>query len=227
MRKELFMAKLSEIVYKRDSRMREELEKLGIKSFIKREIKDLKYIIIEKNDELYMAIRGSANKKNWMRNFNFFPKKGVHRGFKKASDVILKDIKLLKLEDKLINVTGHSLAGAISMLVGLELKANSIYTFGQPRVFTRKKKINLDGILYKRYINNLDVVTQVPPVWLGYKHHTIPYYITHNGVIYIDPSDKVITVDRLETLAKNKNIKETYKDHEISYYIKLIEDGIK
>ena len=221
MKRELFMVKLSEIVYKRDSRMREELKKIGIKSFIKREIKDLKYIVIEKDNELYIAVRGSVNKKNWMRNFNFFPKKGIHRGFKKASDIILKDIKKLKLKNKLINVTGHSLGGGISVLLGLELKTNSTFTFGQPRVFTKKKKIDTSTI--KRYVNNLDIVTQLPPIWLGYKHQSKPYYIAQNSKIYVNPSDNVIALDRAKTIIDDKRLNETYKDHSISYYVDLLE----
>jgi len=229
MEKKEVMARLSSIAYKRDDRIKEELNKLGFGIPVIREIKDLKYFITHRNEEVYIGIRGSVNKRNWMRNANCFTRKGIHRGFIRAKNIIFKDIEELKLKNLPTNITGHSLGGAISLLLGVEMKENkynikSIYTFGQPRVCKKKAKLEdrIIGIDYKRYVNNLDVVSQVPPAFFGYIHTDPLYYISCTGEIYIKPSDRAVSIDRVKTLALAQDPKELYKDHEIQYYISLL-----
>ena len=231
MKKEELMARLAGVAYKRDSRIKEELKKLGFKTPMIRVVKDLKYFISTYNDEIYIGIRGSVNKRNWVRNFNFFPKKKTHRGFRKGSDLLFKDIEELKLKDLSINISAHSLGASLALLLGIKMgdenyNIKSIYGFGCPRVFTKKKDIDegLDGIDCKSFVNNLDVVTQLPPVFpFGYEHKNDRHYINHKGGILVNPSDQAIALDRIDGLAEDKSPKELYKDHEISYYVKLLQ----
>ena len=64
----------------------------------------------------------------------------LHRGFRDASLVIMKDIKENYRLEKTVYLTGHSLGGAIAQVMGLWLDMEGynvqIYTFGSPKVST-------------------------------------------------------------------------------------------
>jgi hypothetical protein len=230
MNKRLLLCKLAEIAYKRDSRIKEELKKLGFYNSIIREIKDLKYFITFSNEEIYISVRGSANKKNWWRNINCLTKKGIHRGFLGASKIIFKDIEELGLKDLPINLTGHSFGSAVASLLGINMKVHkynikSVYAYGQPRVCKKRAKLKdkIGNIDYRRYVNNVDIVCQVPPSCLGFKHFGSLRYVDSNGIVLINPSNETISIDRIKTLENSKNIEELIKDHEVSYYVSLLE----
>ena len=113
----------------------------------------------------------------------------VHRGFYAEYDKVIPGIKEAlakhdKKGDKTLWVTGHSLGGAMAVLVAAELKPNGgLHTFGQPRVGTKAFLPALDGIKYYRYRNNNDAVTAVPPSFLCFKHGGVLRYINTYGNI--------------------------------------------
>ena len=84
------------------------------------------YITIEdawvhKDGETIISIRGSNNLKNWLRNFDIgrlqLAQGRVHGGFLKNAEKLYKHIKdHIDYRDK-IYVTGHSLGGALAMLI--------------------------------------------------------------------------------------------------------------
>ena len=113
----------------------------------------------------------------------------VHRGFYAEYDKVIPGIKeALKKHDKKGNktvwVTGHSLGGAMAVLVAAELQpSGGLHTFGQPRVGNKAFLKSLDGIKYYRYRNNNDIVTAVPPSWLFFRHGGVLRYINTYGNI--------------------------------------------
>ena len=113
----------------------------------------------------------------------------VHRGFYAEYDKVIPGIKeALKKHDKKGNktvwVTGHSLGGAMAVLVAAELQpSGGLHTFGQPRVGNKEFLKSLDGIKYYRYRNNNDIVTAVPPSWLFFRHGGVLRYINTYGNI--------------------------------------------
>jgi len=113
----------------------------------------------------------------------------VHRGFYSEYEKAIPGIKEAlakhnKKGDKTLWVTGHSLGGAMAVLVAAELKPDGgLHTFGQPRVGTKGFLSALDGIKYYRYRNNNDAVTAVPPSFLCFKHGGVLRYINTYGNI--------------------------------------------
>jgi len=112
----------------------------------------------------------------------------VHSGFwEEANKVypgILKAVKAGRKNKEKVYVCGHSLGGAMAVLVAAELQPNGgLHTFGQPRVGNAEFLKCLSDLSYYRYRNNNDIVTAVPPSWLFFKHGGVLRYINTYGNI--------------------------------------------
>jgi triacylglycerol lipase len=119
----------------------------------------------------------------------------VHRGFwEEANKVypgILKAVKAGRKNKEHVCVCGHSLGGAMAVLIAEMLCHDGIdvfelKTFGQPRVGTRGFRAHLEGCKigsYHRYVNNNDIVPHVPPSLLGFVHGGKLMYINSYGNI--------------------------------------------
>lgn len=153
------------------------------------------YVMSDKDDVL-IACRGTEPTQinDILADLKMFPVKHhiagrVHRGFYAEYEKVIPGIKEAlakhnKKGDKTMWVTGHSLGGAMAVLVAAELQPNGgLHTFGQPRVGTKAFLPALDGIKYYRYRNNNDAVTAVPPSFLCFKHGGILRYINTYGNI--------------------------------------------
>lgn len=114
----------------------------------------------------------------------------VHSGFKKEVDDLWPEIqKVLIRQRKPLYFCGHSLGGAMATicagrcyLAHIKAEPAEVYTFGSPRVGNRRY-VNFVPLDYKRWVNNNDIVTRVPPTWLGYRHTGTEIYINANGVV--------------------------------------------
>ena len=153
----------------------------------------------------------------------------VHRGCKDALneiwDDILKHMKKCDTKDKNILITGHSLGAALATLVAGRLNDPTVvlYTFGSPRVGDGKWN-SMQKFTHYRFRNNNDIVTRVPPRWIGFKH---------NGELnYFDYKDMVNTGSGSWYMMKNwfmglyrslfsLRTWDSFSDHDISTYYKL------
>lgn len=113
----------------------------------------------------------------------------VHRGFKKEVDDLWPDLeKALANNTKTLWFTGHSLGGAMATICAgrcqlskaISSRPEQIHTFGSPRV-GNKRYINHVKVDYLRWVNNNDIVTRVPPVWMGYRHTGEERYFNADG----------------------------------------------
>jgi hypothetical protein len=119
----------------------------------------------------------------------------VHQGFKEYTDLVFDEIithvKKVRKKNENVFVVGHSLGGAMAVLVaeglshaGIPIK--ELRTFGQPRVGNAKFRRHLEGCdigRYVRYVNNNDIVTSVPPSIFGFTHGGNLHYINYHGNI--------------------------------------------
>jgi triacylglycerol lipase len=153
----------------------------------------------------------------------------VHRGFKAALDMVWGDIQhhmmLKKAHKKKIVVTGHSLGAALATLVAGRLNDPDVelYTYGSPRVGTAKWCKN-QKFKHYRFRNNNDIVTRMPPNWIGFKHH--------GDMMYFDYKEMYAT-GKGKWYMLNNWIMGTYKgwfslagwdsfsDHDITSYYKI------
>lgn len=125
----------------------------------------------------------------------------VHRGFYRATSSVRSEIEF-RLQDsgvRALYIAGHSLGGALAMLLAAELHARGhvrarqadgpgpelrgVYTYGQPMVgdgeFVRwYERMGLDTRTF-RHVRDRDVVTRVPPAWSGPYRHAGREYRCH------------------------------------------------
>jgi triacylglycerol lipase len=112
----------------------------------------------------------------------------VHRGFKGEVDHLWPLIEKRILSNRRPTYfTGHSLGGAMAQVCAVRCKQSAIFTnpyavftYGSPRVGNRKF-IRSSKLSHYRWVNNNDIVTRVPPRWLGYSHSGIELYLDHRG----------------------------------------------
>lgn len=183
-----------------------------------------------------IAMRGTSNKTNIYSDVNTIklwdPKLRMflHNGFKLATDDVYADLKPILNADYKIRISGHSLGGAIAVILAMDLvadgyKVDEVLTFGQPKVTNDEGGKNF-MVPYFRVINAGDVVAQVPPStivfdWSG------PF--VHFGPEITLLADKQFTYSPIhnprDLLADDlwKTIKPAdIKDHQIQNYVDKI-----
>lgn len=144
----------------------------------------------EIGDTLLVLFEPSEGKVDWRHNFTFFRKPyhdmeveySVHGGFLKCWRIV-KDVFIAKLHEKKrkkVVITGYSHGGALAQLAHEcawfelpELRDGGILTvaFEAPRIYAgRAVKEELKARWENCYIvrNNNDIVTHMPPKWLGF-----------------------------------------------------------
>jgi triacylglycerol lipase len=114
----------------------------------------------------------------------------VHSGFNREVDDLWPLLEAeLRGSQHPVWFCGHSLGGAMATICAYrcttsELTNNpqELHTFGSPRVGC-KKYIRHANVNHYRWVHNNDIVTRVPPAWLGYRHCGHEVYLDRHGRI--------------------------------------------
>lgn len=114
----------------------------------------------------------------------------VHSGFHQHVNVLWPKVELLLKENQRpVWFAGHSLGGAMATLCAVRCRLSqipsepqAIFTYGSPRVGDRRL-VNFLKIRHYRWVNNNDIVTRVPPRWMGYRHMGKEIYLNRRGKI--------------------------------------------
>jgi len=114
----------------------------------------------------------------------------VHSGFNQEVDDLWPMLEeLLRGVRQPVWFCGHSLGAAMATICAYRCKTSSLtkdpqelHTFGSPRVGC-KRWIRHAEVRHYRWVHNNDVVTRVPPVWLGYRHGGDELYLDRYGRI--------------------------------------------
>jgi triacylglycerol lipase len=114
----------------------------------------------------------------------------VHSGFNQEVDDLWPWLEDALLENrKPVWFCGHSLGAAMATICAFRCKASSIasnprelHTFGSPRVGCKRYVRHAD-VSHYRWVHNNDIVTRVPPAWLGYRHGGKEIYLDRAGRI--------------------------------------------
>ena len=152
----------------------------------------------------------------------------VHTGFKDELDKVWSDVLqyVTKYKAKNLYICGHSLGAAMATLCASRLpQTKHLYTFGSPRVGTCSFVKNL-SVPHTRCVNNNDIVTGVPLVLMGYKHHGELVYINYYGNIRnmtFWQRFKDGWRGRFQAFAKGMPFDGAY-DHSMVYYVRYTEE---
>jgi triacylglycerol lipase len=195
------------------------------------------------------AFRGTqpAEIRDWLSDVNTPPWPGpagkglVHYGFGQAAKAVYPEVRdaIIDLRDNEQTVwfTGHSLGAALAVLAALRLYfeaprilAQGLYTFGGPRVCDRLLS-RAHNSAFKarthRFVNNNDIVPQLPPEPL-YAHVETLHYLDAAGKLCDSPSRLANLADRAKGLTADVFAPATdgVRDHSIDKYVSCLEKNI-
>ncbi len=201
----LAMAQLSKLAYGPDmGQVESDLLGAGYLTYDfvegKAEHADTQAVIVSTRSAVVVAFRGTEPKKLQdlltdvkFRQVDLPSEEGrgaVHRGFHDAFTPVWDKVRgvLAKHGGKKVFITGHSLGGALAVVLAARLVASGqdvegLHTFGQPRVgdptFARWLAQNVHH--FYRWRNNNDIVTRMPPGHWGYEHSGHQRYFNRRG----------------------------------------------
>lgn len=121
-----------------------------------------------------IAVRGTSNIENAIVDvaLKLTPDKhaGVllHNGFSQAAQAIYTEIKPLIKPDYVISTTGHSLGGAVALILAMYLDIDNfnigqVITFGQPKATNIAGANKFEHLNVTRVVTEKDLVPLVPP----------------------------------------------------------------
>ena len=126
------------------------------------------------NKRQVVAIRGTSNVENTIVDASFVmvkdEKTGIdlHQGFALSARDIYEKIKTRLHKNYRISTTGHSLGGAVAVIIAMYLdtdgyKVDKVVTFGQPKVTNIAGSRKYGHLKLYRVVNPKDMVPLVPP----------------------------------------------------------------
>lgn len=237
----LLFARLSKIAYKDEKAAAKEARSLGFTTieFYDRDGAQA-YRFMNKED-LVIACRGTQPTQfsDIAADLKAMPVKSetvsrVHQGFKSEVDdlwpMVLEDLQRKQNQNKKLWFTGHSLGAAMATIMASRCyyqadisNPEELYTYGSPRAgwsgFVKTMQTP-----HHRWKNNNDIVTTVPPAFLGYRHDGEMHYLNAYGNVR-NPSNWQMIKDKFRGLwmgLKQGKI-DSFSDHSIDEYVKHLE----
>ncbi len=207
----------------------------------------VRYFIATNDDEKthIIAVRGTSNVENAIVDIDYVlvPDKilgiELHKGFAQSAQNIYQELKTKLNKDYTIHITGHSLGGAVAVILAMYLDkqgfaTGNIVTFGQPKL-TNRTGANAFRHLKVVRINNLkDIVPTVPPFDASQIMNLKFDIFWHLGKEYLLLSDDYYSIlDGLDSLLRGADFlsqtptTENITAHKIDTYIQLLQSLIK
>ena len=193
------------------------------------------YFLAEANGIQTIVIRGTANLTNVMVdlsvNLEADEALGItlHKGFRSAASAVYQDVKPYLKTDKPLIITGHSLGGAIAVVLAMYCQqdghpASRVITFGQPKVTNVTGANTYADIPLTRVVTEKDLVPLVPPLSpLQIKNMDIYWHIG-SEIILLNDQQYSQTQGLKSMLRATKSMtaipgEENLNAHKISTYI--------
>lgn len=162
----------------------------------------------------------------------YFPSE-IHSGFANTlasvHEELKKTVKALPGSGAVLNITGHSLGGALATMCAYRLDSERVYpiqggfNYGSPpvgnAVFAQGYKTALGSRTF-RVVNKEDLVTRVPPRASGYAHVGQVVYIDGTGTLQLGIGYWYRFLNSVANASTDfkKAAKTTVRDHSIALY---------
>lgn len=138
-------------------------------------LSQVSYFLTHAHGVQTIAIRGTANLENAMLDLDLQLKQDaildikLHQGFGSGAKAVYEDIKPFLTKNTPIHLTGHSLGGAIAVILAMYLQKDGysveqVITFGQPKVTNVTGASEFDDLPLTRIVTLNDIVPLVPPI---------------------------------------------------------------
>ena len=189
-----------------------------------------------------ISVRGTANIENAIVDIalklNLDKHTGVllHNGFSQAAQAIYKEIKPRLNDDYVISTTGHSLGGAVALILAMYLdvdhyKTGSIITFGQPKVTNLSGANKFQHLAVFRIVTPKDLVPLVPPLDPVDIYNINIYWHLGKEIVLLD-SDAYAVLEGVSSMVRaTRFTQETLnesnlKNHQMALYLDILSNKI-
>lgn len=196
----------------------------------------------DKTKSQIIAVRGTSNIENTLLDMDAKlvsdPHAGVrlHRGFSMAAEKIYREVKPLLKPDYTISSTGHSLGGAVSLVLAMYLELDrfnidKVVTFGQPKVTNIVGAAKFNHLKVYRVVTPGDLVPLVPPLDPMDINELDIYWHLGKEVILLD-DNRYAVLEGLSSMLRVANFTQkpitesNLQNHQMMHYQSLLESKI-
>jgi triacylglycerol lipase len=189
-----------------------------------------------------ISIRGTSNIENAMVNVSqklrVDANMGVslHQGFAYSAKQVYTELKPLLKPEYEIRVTGHSLGGAVALILAMfldkdQFKVKQVVTFGQPKVSNIRGAVSAQHIDVIRVVTPHDLVPLVP-VFDPLDINNIDIFWHAGREVILLEDNQYAVLEGMDSMLRatkftQKPLTEAnLKDHQMSFYLNLIDTRV-
>ena len=185
-----------------------------------------------------ISIRGTSNIENAMVDISLKliadENTGIrlHEGFSFAARQVYTELKPLLKPGYKINVTGHSLGGAVALILGIYLDADQfniaqVITFGQPKVTNISGANKIQHINVIRVVTPFDLVPLVPPLDpLDISNLEVYWHAGKEVILLADTQYAILegidSMLRATRFTQKPLTEDNLNDHQMPLYLEMI-----
>ena len=234
-------AKLSNIAYQPQSHVAHSLDEMGyvLQRYNELVATQVSYFLAKKNGQQLLVVRGTSNFENVLVDLDIQFKPDdltgiqLHQGFSAAAKAVYLDAKPLLSKSLPIHTTGHSLGGAVALILAMYLEKESYNlqgstTFGQPKVTNVLGAKQFSQLSVSRIVTPLDIVPLVPALSPLQLQNLDIYWHLGEEVILMSGQKYALTQGLKSMLRASKFVDKApdetnFEAHKMSHYLELIQ----
>ncbi len=234
-------AKLSDIAYLPQPQVAGSLHDMGYVLQRYNELTETKvsYFLTKKNGKQLLVIRGTSNFENVLLDLDIQFKPDdligiqLHQGFSAAAKAVYLDAKSLLSKTQPIHTTGHSLGGAVALILAMYLEKEGYNlqgstTFGQPKVTNVLGAKQFSHLNVSRIVTPLDMVPLVPALSPLQLQNLDIYWHLGEEVILMSGKEYALSQGLKSMLRASKFVDKVpdetnFQAHKMSHYLALIQ----
>jgi triacylglycerol lipase len=194
---------------------------------------------------MVISVRGTSNLENTIVDLNYTLREDshtgiqLHTGFLQSAANLYREIKPRIEDGYTVHVTGHSLGGAVALILAMHLyvdgfKVGDVVTFGQPKVTNRSGAAKFENLNVIRLVAEHDMIPIMPPLDISDIMNTKMDIFWHLGKAYLLlPGQYYARLEGLDSLKhgmgffSKKPRQENIDAHRMDNYLNLIEEKAK